>query len=58
MKDVIFVGNIDFVKILAVKYGWNTPIGEIITREEKQNEPKFERTIPCNRQERHSSTRD
>ena len=54
MKDVVFVGNIDFVKILAVKYGTDMPIGEIIKREEKQNESAVKRAIPRNCQERHS----
>lgn len=58
MKDIIFLGNIDFVKVLALKYGDNTPIGEIIIREENQNEPKPKRAVPRNSQERHSQTRN
>lgn len=57
MKGIVLLGNIDFVKILAVKYGVNTPIGEIITREEKHNEPKPKRTIPRDSQTRHSAPR-
>lgn len=46
MKNLVLVGNIDFVKILALKYGMNTPIGEIIIKEERLNESKSKRTIP------------
>ena len=45
MKDIVFLGNIDFVKVLALKYGDHTPIGEIIIREENQNEPKPKRAV-------------
>ena len=57
MKQIILVGNIDFVKALAVKYGDNTPIGEIISREEKNDESKSQRTVPVRRSSRYSSTR-
>ena len=57
MKQVIILGNIDFVKTLAVKYGGNTPIGEIIIREEKNDESKSQRTVSVNRPSRYSSTR-
>lgn len=38
-NKLILVGNLAFVKLLAEKYGNETPIGEIIKLEEK-NEKK------------------
>ena len=54
MKQLVILGNIDFVKTLAVKYGTNTSIGEIIRKEEKNNESKPKRTVSSNRTSRYS----
>ena len=45
MKEIVLIGNIDFVKLLASKYGAKTPIGKIINMEEKTNEPKSETAV-------------
>lgn len=37
---LVLAGNIQFVKLLAEKYGNETPIGEIIKLEEHRNEEK------------------